>query len=310
MSAQVIANFLDKGVSGDINVIHMVNASRGSPATRRHQKKEAEIIKTAAGLVERSGIDSLTTSALADAVDLSPAALYRYFPAKEAIVAALVADLLAGLEDRYQRLQAALGLGPAQPRALASLLLAARCAGELAALRPRRFELLRWVAAGPFALDAEPSREPVRLHLMSLLGLCAQGLEAARRCGALAPEDDPGVPDEPSLAEEEDIDLLRAWQWAFALHGLLSSASVAARLGRPFAPEAQALALARTLLLGHGAPAGALASAERLAAAAQRSLGPISAEPVGDVTPPPPAPPPRPGHAGPGTGGEGGGRRR
>ena len=61
---------------------------------RRHRSRRDEILRAARRLLEERGAARLTVSAVADAADLSPPALYYYFDSKEAIVDELFVGLL------------------------------------------------------------------------------------------------------------------------------------------------------------------------------------------------------------------------
>ncbi len=60
-----------------------------SPAARRYSKKQQEILSAAHALVKAQGVEGLTMRALAEKMDYSPAALYKYFADKEAILEGL-----------------------------------------------------------------------------------------------------------------------------------------------------------------------------------------------------------------------------
>ncbi len=66
---------------------------------RRSQTRQA-ILDAALELIEASGIDGWSMRELADKVDYTPGALYRYFDAKTSLLAALADDALAALRDR------------------------------------------------------------------------------------------------------------------------------------------------------------------------------------------------------------------
>ncbi len=59
------------------------------PSTRRHDLTKQKILETARKLLLTQGMDGLSMRALADAVDYSPAAIYKYFENKEAILQAI-----------------------------------------------------------------------------------------------------------------------------------------------------------------------------------------------------------------------------
>ncbi len=60
-----------------------------SPSERRYEKISQGILKAARSLLLEGGVDAISMRALADKVDYSPAALYKYFSNKEEIIEAL-----------------------------------------------------------------------------------------------------------------------------------------------------------------------------------------------------------------------------
>ncbi len=60
-----------------------------SPAQRRRSKTRQEILATAHAILKAKGLDGLTMRTLADEMDYSPAALYKYFRDKEEILEGL-----------------------------------------------------------------------------------------------------------------------------------------------------------------------------------------------------------------------------
>lgn len=240
------------------------------PADRRRALAKARIIDAAEALIAQDGIDALTISRIADAVDLTPAALYRYFTSKDAILAEVMAEVLRALVERERAVRAGLGLAKAQPRALAGLLLAGHCHAELARQRPERFGLLSLGIADARQLVHDAQVAPVRQATAALFTRLSEAFGDARLCGALADGDD---------AE-------RAWIWAFSLHGLLASDKLARRV-QADADVVPYEALLLALLAGWGAPEAALAQAHKLGNETWASQRPLA--------PPPPGPPPAPG---------------
>jgi len=60
-----------------------------SPSERRYEKIRQGILKAARTLLLEGGVDVISMRTLADKVDYSPAALYKYFSSKEEIIEAL-----------------------------------------------------------------------------------------------------------------------------------------------------------------------------------------------------------------------------
>ncbi len=60
-----------------------------SPRDRRHDLNRQKILDTARSILLKEGLGGITMRALAEKADYSPAALYKYFDSKKAIVEAL-----------------------------------------------------------------------------------------------------------------------------------------------------------------------------------------------------------------------------
>lgn len=78
---------------------------RLEPRKRPHQQRSAatvDAILEAARILERKGLDALTTNAVAELAGVSIGSLYQYFPGKAAILAELIRRerliLLAGID--------------------------------------------------------------------------------------------------------------------------------------------------------------------------------------------------------------------
>jgi len=62
-----------------------------TPRQRRKQKNKETILDAATQLLNQKGIENLSVREIAKAADYSPAALYKYFDSKEAIIRAVIA---------------------------------------------------------------------------------------------------------------------------------------------------------------------------------------------------------------------------
>jgi AcrR family transcriptional regulator len=67
-----------------------------SPASRRQMRNRAAILSAARSLIVEQGVAGVSLRQIAARADYSPAALYEYFPSKDA----LVAELAQGASDR------------------------------------------------------------------------------------------------------------------------------------------------------------------------------------------------------------------
>lgn len=60
-----------------------------TPSERRYQRTRQQILAAAQAILGEQGVEGLSMRALAEKVDYSPAALYKYFANKEELIAAL-----------------------------------------------------------------------------------------------------------------------------------------------------------------------------------------------------------------------------
>ena len=70
---------------------------------RRRVRNRQAILDAALALIERSGIDGWSMRELADRVDYTPGALYRYFDGKAALLAALTDESMQGLRTHLAK---------------------------------------------------------------------------------------------------------------------------------------------------------------------------------------------------------------
>src|SRR5262245_11311364 len=66
---------------------------------QRRLTRAREILDAAMTIVDTQGIEALTMQSLGARLDLVPAALYRYFPSKDAVIAGLEKDAITALEN-------------------------------------------------------------------------------------------------------------------------------------------------------------------------------------------------------------------
>jgi AcrR family transcriptional regulator len=232
----------------------MVHVSAASgPAARREARRQA-IVDEALALVTEGGFEALTLQRLAGRLGYAVGALYRYFPSKEALLAALQEDLLGALAQRLERAATA-AADPALPpgvRALAGVLAAVRVYVALPEARPEEHRMISFAVGDPRVLVPEPEARRVLAAAQPILLRLAGRLAEAEAAGALA----------EGQAGERAVVL-----WA-GLHGVLQTR----KLGR-VAPELTDTArladtLVQGLLRGWGAPPQVLdAAGARVAAA-------------------------------------------
>lgn len=218
------------------------------PHARQREDKTEALLDAAMGLLdregERDGLDALTLQRVARELGLVTTAIYRYFPSKDALLAALQRRAIeaihrhftATLAEQRARL-AARRLAP-EVAALVPILLAARTYVELPATHPEMFRLLSLMLGDTRALIAdEEARAAVPLvagFLGEIRALFAHAADVKATAHCLPP----------------DQCTLVFWS---ALHGLAQLEKL--RRLAPEAPDARSLAdaAAAALLRGFGA---------------------------------------------------------
>lgn len=225
----------------------MIHTS-GEPSSRIERRRAAKtdaLIEATLDLVLEDGLAGLTVQGLADRMDWSVGALYRYFPGKDALLAEAQRRVIDALHQEILTDVAAIGLAD-EP--LAAVLASTRRFRRFAVEQPARFHLLSSVLADPRPLVSNQHVGSVAKVLRALLATVDHQLEAAAAAGQL------------DVGEAAHRTILL---WA-GLHGLLQFA----KLGRIEARLRQTTVLAETLvddlLRSWGASPKALSSAHML----------------------------------------------
>jgi len=165
----------------------MVHAESRTPRERRHDENLRRILDEAMRQVEEGGFGALSVNKLADAVDYTPGALYRYFGSKDALLSALIERILGEVRDDLGRAQAAL---PVSAPPLAQVWTLVDGYRAFAKREPHRFGLLAMSLAEPRVLLREQAAaQPVMAMLMSAMQPLAEAIAAAARAGQLAAGD-------------------------------------------------------------------------------------------------------------------------
>jgi AcrR family transcriptional regulator len=209
-----------------------------TPRRRRHDANLGRILEGAMELIVTGGLEALSMARLAEAVDYTAGALYRYFPSKDALLAALVAQVLDEVQGSLAKAEAAL------PKGAFPLTRVFALAGGYRAFareRPHAFALLAMTMAEPKVLLSGPSAEPVTTRVIATLELLAQALGDAEAQGQLEPGD----------VTERTLCLFATLQGLLMLHKQARFAPAVLDFER-LVPAAT-----RTLLLGWGAKARA-----------------------------------------------------
>ena len=206
-----------------------------APRARRREANLERILDTALELVGRDGLAGLHMAKLADAVDYTPGALYRYVDSKDALVAHLVTRTLAALQTT---LATALDSVPARTSPLARVFALVLAYRRFVTSEPHQFGLLATAMAEPRILvgDANHTAATARAVIGALTPL-AETLTAAVAAEALTA----GEVTERTLC------------MFTMLHGLAQLPKLGRAAPTRFDPDALSLAGVRTLLIGWGA---------------------------------------------------------
>ncbi len=80
--------------------------STQTPQERRKEQTRQDILENAREMIVAQGIDGLSIRALADSIDYTPGALYKYFKSKDALIdevrASVFEELNAFIAERFQ----------------------------------------------------------------------------------------------------------------------------------------------------------------------------------------------------------------
>ena len=139
-----------------------------APTRRERQRAQtlAEIKTRAVDQVAAGGAESMSLNAIARAMGMSPAALYRYFASRDALLAELVADAYGSLADALGQAadRAAGGAegsegagGSARVGGAERLVAVAHAYRDWALARPHAYRLIFQTSSGS-GLDLEPER--------------------------------------------------------------------------------------------------------------------------------------------------------
>jgi len=171
----------------------MIHASAETTRARRRRRNRAAILTATLEIVLEHGLDHLTMQRLAERVELSPGALYRYFRGK----ASLLAELQGGILRRFGAVQDTLLerveiWAKAQEiagdaRQILRLLAIAQAQRELAVLDSARFRLVAAFLGSPRILLPDDDAAPIVLALGALAGRVAECFEAAAETSVLEP---------------------------------------------------------------------------------------------------------------------------
>lgn len=232
-------------------IIDLDEARHSPRVARKRQARIRQILGCALELARSEGRDALTLKRLAEKLDLTTPALYRYFASKDALVAELQRAVIATLAETTRTRVAASAEFAATAsfskgeQSLLGVAVSALVFEAFARSAPVEFGLLAMDLSVPeFTLPEREAADVFEAAWAALSDL-AGCLEAAESCRALAPGD----------ANERAVAL-----WA-GLQGVVQTRKLARSAANRIDPTRIAHNLVSALLTGWGAPA---ASANRV----------------------------------------------
>jgi AcrR family transcriptional regulator len=230
-----------------VNVVHSSSQRRGE----RRREREAKMLEAAAAIVASDGMEALSLHRLARELGYVPAALYRYFASKDALIAALQRRAVAAMHAEFRKVcelaeaDAAKRSVGVEARALLPILAAARFYLQLPETAPEHFRLVSLLLADPRPLVGDAQARSTAPVLLAFLGDVGELLERAVSAGAL------------SLGDSLDRTLVL---WS-SLQGIAQLGKLARFDKKRFATQRLGEHAVGALLLGWGASSGALLEA-------------------------------------------------
>lgn len=177
-----------------MNVIHKVNVIHESATQDRHGRREARVetmLDAARGLLAREGLAAVTVQRVAQSLGYVPAAMYRYYPSKDALVAALqrrtIGEVHAALTARRAQWaeRSSRWAEPAGEGALLEALGAVWFYLGLERSMPEQYAVIAVLLGDPRNVLTDEEAQRAAPPLMGLLGDVRDALDRAVRAGAL-----------------------------------------------------------------------------------------------------------------------------
>ncbi len=184
---------LDRNVNG-IHIVNMVHVSNAFvPHARRRDDKTSAVLDAAMALVGSEGLEGLTLQRVAQRLGIVTTAIYRYFPSKDALLAALqrraVAEVHAHLIAEVASVTPITARVAKEVAAVAKVLHAARTYLALPKTHPEAFRLLSVLIGDPRVLIPDEEAQKTVPLVTALLVEVGQLLSDAAEAGALEPGD-------------------------------------------------------------------------------------------------------------------------
>ncbi len=212
-----------------------------TPRQKRRTRRLRQIRDEAMALIVRDGIDSFSIHALADRLDLTPGALYRYYDSRDAILAAVEVEVLEAFDAYFQ----ALARRTADEGGLRLLVIFAAGYMALQDLQPERFRLISQFVAGPDPILDDALAADVVGPTLRVVGHFVTALDVAAGDGGLG---------------DGDAMTRAALTWS-SLQGLINHRKLTRLPQVPLDPDALFNELLTALFTGWGAPPESLTEA-------------------------------------------------
>src|SRR4051794_8903910 len=119
---------------------------------RKRELKTESVLDAATSVLEAEGLDGLTLGRVAEAMGLVPAALYRYFSSKDALLAGLQRRAIAQIGEVMAEALAELPGGDGEAVAIARLLAVGHAYARLPRRVPQAWHLISTMLGNPKAL--------------------------------------------------------------------------------------------------------------------------------------------------------------
>jgi AcrR family transcriptional regulator len=251
-----------------VNVIHKTEAT--SRVADRRELKIEQILDRAMAILEADGLDALTLQRVAQTLGLVTTAMYRYFPSKDALMAALQRRSIRVISAHFERELSSFGEGLSDVAAatgcLARLLTVAELYLALPETHPQEWRFVATLLGDPRELVSDGEVAITAPLLAGFLSEMEKLFVWAERVEALS----------HGHARE------RVFAFWAALHG--AHCMEKARRVSPSAPSVGEIGrfTSRALLSSWGATPARLAAAQRHLAGGARAVG-GSAMPKGSV---------------------------
>ena len=235
---------------------------RGGRVARNRQRRADVFLRAALRIVTEDGIEALTMARLADDVDTAVGAVYRYFPSKAHLIAAVQNQAIERLREDYERtyepLVQAVNEAVPDQQALVALVALGRWLATAADVFPEEVRLLQMISARRNTALPPGGGEAVAPAIMRFLAPIAASISHAADVGAT----------QPGSA------LARTIMWLTAFGGVLQADDLARYVPDILGGGRLARQLNIDLLVGWGADPEAVATIDHAISEVAESVKP------------------------------------